>query len=93
MAFDESNFDPGASPKGGAPNRASYFTADAAATVEAADYFNSIVTSLLQGKATARGTILCDMSDELTQYGFLATESTGVVLLDVTAANQQIWIA
>lgn len=91
MAFLEADFDPGASPKG-SPNRAAYFTTDAAATVEAAGYFNSIIASLLQGKTVARGTILCDMSDELTQYGFTATESTGVVLLDVTAANQQIWI-
>lgn len=83
MAFDSANFDPGASPKGGAPNIARYFTADASTVVEAANYFNSIIDSLLQGgaKATARGLIFCDMSDEATMYGFTATRATGVVLL------------
>ncbi len=91
MAFAESGFDPGASPKGSV-NMATYKTADAAATVEAADYFNSVIDSLLQGEATvSQGFIFIVMSDEVTAYGYTATRATGVVLL--AAATQHIYIA
>lgn len=92
MAFDETNFDPGASPKG-APNRAAYFTSDASTVVEGAGYFNDAIDSLIQGtdRAVVQGLIVCEMSDEFTEYGYTATRATGVVLL--AAATLHIYIA
>ena len=81
MAFAISGFDPGASPLG-APNIARYQTGDASTVVEAANYFNSVIDSLLQSEATSsQGLVLCVMSDEVTMYGYTATRATGVVLL------------
>ena len=89
--FDESGFDAGASPKG-APNLASYKTGDASTVVEASNYFNSVIDSLLQGEDTvSQGFIFCVMSDEVTAYGYTATRATGVVL--IAAATLHIYIA
>lgn len=89
--FDITGFDPGASSLG-APNIARYKTGDASTVVEAANYFNSVVASLLQGEATvSQGLVLCVMSDEVTMYGYTATRATGVVLL--AAATLHIYIA
>ena len=90
MAYDSRGLDPGAS-SAGAPAKSRYITTDAAATVEGASYFDSAFGSLHRGgAATSQGTILCEMSDELTEYGYTATLSTGVILL--ATATKYIYI-
>ena len=79
MAFDSRGLDPGAS-AAGAPNAAVYgTTADAAATVEAANYFDTVRGSLKND--FSKGSILAVMTDATILYGY--SESSGVITLDV----------
>lgn len=72
MAFEASNFDPGASSKG-APNIARYRTADNAAVVQGAGYFSDpiVSTALKTGDF-----IFCAMGDAASIYQLTVSGAT-----------------